>query len=164
MSELPDMYFPELRFWKIIERDNSKRNERKIFGGSKMKTDIQEELELCMSKSVAQASNKEIYDALLVLVQKMAAGKERTGGKKKLYYISAEFLIGKLLSNNMINLGIYDEVKELLSKNGKDICEIEDVEPEPSLGNGAGKRCRSGKWRLGTSGSMFSRFHRNTRT
>lgn len=136
MSELPDMYFPELRFWKIIERDNSKRNERKIFGGSKMKTDIQEELELCMSKSVAQASNKEIYDALLVLVQKMAAGKERTGGKKKLYYISAEFLIGKLLSNNMINLGIYDEVKELLSKNGKDICEIEDVEPEPSLGNG----------------------------
>lgn len=136
MSELPDMYFPELRFWKIIERDNSKRNERKIFGGRKMKTDIQEELELCMSKSVAQASNKEIYDALLVLVQKMAAGKERTGGKKKLYYISAEFLIGKLLSNNMINLGIYDEVKELLSKNGKDICEIEDVEPEPSLGNG----------------------------
>lgn len=136
MSELPNMYFPELRFWKIIERDNSKRNERKIFGGSKMKTDIQEELELCMSKSVAQASNKEIYDALLVLVQKMAAGKERTGGKKKLYYISAEFLIGKLLSNNMINLGIYDEVKELLSKNGKDICEIEDVEPEPSLGNG----------------------------
>lgn len=136
MSELPDMYFPELRFWKITERDNSKRNERKIFGGSKMKTDIQEELELCMSKSVAQASNKEIYDALLVLVQKMAAGKERTGGKKKLYYISAEFLIGKLLSNNMINLGIYDEVKELLSKNGKDICEIEDVEPEPSLGNG----------------------------
>ena len=136
MSELPDMYFPELRFWKIIERDNSKRNERKIFGGSKMKTDIQEELELYMSKSVAQASNKEIYDALLVLVQKMAAGKERTGGKKKLYYISAEFLIGKLLSNNMINLGIYDEVKELLSKNGKDICEIEDVEPEPSLGNG----------------------------
>lgn len=136
MSELPDMYFPELRFWKIIERDNSKRNERKIFGGSKMKTDIQEELELYMSKSVAQASNKEIYDALLVLVQKMAAGKERTGGKKKLYYISAEFLIGKLLSNNMINLGIYDEVKELLPKNGKDICEIEDVEPEPSLGNG----------------------------
>ena len=82
MSELPDMYFPELRFWKIIERDNSKRNERKIFGGSKMKTDIQEELELCMSKSVAQASNKEIYDALLVLVQKMAAGKERTGEQR----------------------------------------------------------------------------------
>ena len=56
--------------------------------------------------------------------------------KKKLYYISAEFLIGKLLSNNMINLGIYQEVKEMLEKNGKDICEIEEVEPEPSLGNG----------------------------
>ena len=56
--------------------------------------------------------------------------------KKKIYYISAEFLIGKLLSNNMINLGIYDEVRELLAANGKDICEIEEVEPEPSLGNG----------------------------
>ena len=101
-----------------------------------MRTGIQEELELHMSKSVAQASNREIYEALLSLVQKMAAGKERTGEKKKLYYISAEFLIGKLLSNNMINLGIYDEVKEMLAQNGKDICEIEEVEPEPSLGNG----------------------------
>ena len=66
----------------------------------------------------------------------MAAEKERTDSKKKLYYISAEFLIGKLLSNNMINLGIYQEVKEMLEKNGKDICEIEEAEPEPSLGNG----------------------------
>ena len=89
-----------------------------------------------MSKSVAQASNREIYEALLLFVQKLAAGKERAAGKKKLYYISAEFLIGKLLSNNMINLGIYDEVKEMLFQNGKDICQIEEVEPEPSLGNG----------------------------
>ena len=101
-----------------------------------MRTGIQEELELYMSKSVAQASNREIYEALLLFVQKLAAGKERAAGKKKLYYISAEFLIGKLLSNNMINLGIYDEVKEMLFQNGKDICQIEEVEPEPSLGNG----------------------------
>ena len=95
-----------------------------------MRTGIQEELELYMSKSVAQASNREIYEALLLFVQKLAAGKERAAGKKKLYYISAEFLIGKLLSNNMINLGIYDEVKEMLFQNGKDICQIEEVEPQ----------------------------------
>ncbi len=97
---------------------------------------IQEKVEAYLGKPVAQASNKEIYDGLLAVVQEMAAGKERTDSKKKLYYISAEFLIGKLLSNNMINLGIYQEVKEMLEKNGKDICEIEEAEPEPSLGNG----------------------------
>ena len=97
---------------------------------------IQEKVEAYLGKPLAQASNKEIYDGLLTIVQEMAAEKERTDSKKKLYYISAEFLIGKLLSNNMINLGIYQEVKEMLEKNGKDICEIEEVEPEPSLGNG----------------------------
>ena len=97
---------------------------------------IQEKVEAYLGKPVAQASNKEIYDGLLTVVQELAAEKERTDSKKKLYYISAEFLIGKLLSNNMINLGIYQEVKEMLEKNGKDICEIEEVEPEPSLGNG----------------------------
>ena len=66
----------------------------------------------------------------------MANKKEKNDSKKKVYYISAEFLIGKLLSNNMINLGIYNEVKEILKENGKDICEIEEIEPEPSLGNG----------------------------
>ena len=101
-----------------------------------MRTGIQEELELYMSKSVAQASNREIYEALLLFVQKLAAGKERAAGKKKLYYISAEFLIGKLLSNNMINLGIYEDVRKMLAANGKDICEIEEIEAEPSLGNG----------------------------
>jgi len=69
-------------------------------------------------------------------VQEMAGEKERTDSKKKLYYISAEFLIGKLLSNNMINLGIFNEVKDVLAQNGKNIAEIEEVEPEPSLGNG----------------------------
>mgnify|MGYP005749049435 FL=1 len=97
---------------------------------------IQEKVEAYLGKPVAQAANKEIYDGLLTVVQELAAEKERTDSKKKLYYISAEFLIGKLLSNNMINLGIYQEVKEMLEKNGKDICEIEEVEPEPSLGNG----------------------------
>ena len=97
---------------------------------------IQEKVESYLVKPVAQASDKEIYDGLLTVVQEMAAERERTDSKKKLYYISAEFLIGKLLSNNMINLGIYQEVKEMLEKNGKDICEIEEAEPEPSLGNG----------------------------
>lgn len=97
---------------------------------------IQEKVEAYLGKTVAAASDKEIYGALLSVVQEMAAEKERTDSRKKLYYISAEFLIGKLLSNNMINLGIYEEVKEMLEKNGKDICEIEEAEPEPSLGNG----------------------------
>ncbi len=97
---------------------------------------IQERLEAYLGKPVSQASNEEIYGGLLTIVQDMASEKERTDSKKKLYYISAEFLIGKLLSNNMINLGIYQEVKEMLEKNGKDICEIEEAEAEPSLGNG----------------------------
>ena len=97
---------------------------------------IQELLQQKLGKSVDMASNTEIYYALLSIVQEMAKEKEAPSTKKKIYYISAEFLIGKLLSNNMINLGIYDEVRELLAANGKDICEIEEVEPEPSLGNG----------------------------
>ena len=97
---------------------------------------IQEKLKQVLGKEIAQASNEEIYHALLSIVQEMASEKERTDSKKKLYYISAEFLIGKLLSNNMINLGIYKEVKEILEANGKDIAQIEDAEPEPSLGNG----------------------------
>ena len=86
--------------------------------------------------TLQNCTNEEIYFALLEVVQEMAKAREKNVGKKKLYYISAEFLIGKLLSNNLINLGIYDEVKELLEENGKNISEIEEVEPEPSLGNG----------------------------
>ena len=97
---------------------------------------IQEKLTQKLGKGIAEATEKEIYDALLAIVQEMAAEKERTDSKKKLYYISAEFLIGKLLSNNMINLGIYKEVKDILAQNGKDITAIEEIEPEPSLGNG----------------------------
>ena len=97
---------------------------------------IQETLQQKLGKEIAQASNEEIYGALLNMLQEMAGEKERTDSKKKLYYISAEFLIGKLLSNNMINLGIFNEVKDVLAQNGKNIAEIEEVEPEPSLGNG----------------------------
>ena len=97
---------------------------------------IQETLQQKLGKEIAQASNEEIYGALLSMVQEMAGEKERTDSKKKLYYISAEFFIGKLLSNNMINLGIFNEVKDVLAQNGKNIAEIEEVEPEPSLGNG----------------------------
>lgn len=88
------------------------------------------------NKSISECTNEEIYNALLTLVKTMAEGKQHKNSKKKLYYISAEFLIGKLLSNNLINLGIYDDIKEELAKNGKDLCEIEEFEKEPSLGNG----------------------------
>lgn len=88
------------------------------------------------NKSISECTNEEIYNALLTLVKTMAEGKQHKNSKKKLYYISAEFLIGKLLSNNLINLGIYDDIKEELAKNGKDLCEIEEFEKEPSLGDG----------------------------
>lgn len=88
------------------------------------------------NKSIAQCSNEEVYFCLLEMVKSMAEDKISNDGKKKLYYISAEFLIGKLLSNNLINLGIYDDVKKELAANGKALAEIEEVELEPSLGNG----------------------------
>lgn len=97
---------------------------------------IEEVLVSRLGKDVKVCSNEEIYGALLGIVQEMAEKKAGDEGKKKIYYVSAEFLIGKLLSNNMINLGIYQEVKDFLAKNGKDICEIEELEAEPSLGNG----------------------------
>lgn len=87
-------------------------------------------------KSLKECSNEEIYIALLELVKEQAKQKESHAGKKKVYYISAEFLIGKLLSNNLINLGLFDTVKKELEENGKSIYEIEEIEPEPSLGNG----------------------------
>ena len=97
---------------------------------------LEQMLKAKTGKEISDSTNEEIYTALLEIVQELAQEKESNEGKKKVYYISAEFLIGKLLSNNMINLGIYDEVKTILDKNGKDICEIEELEAEPSLGNG----------------------------
>ena len=87
-------------------------------------------------KSIAECSNEEIYYSLLMLTKRLLNVTERNTGEKKVYYISAEFLIGKLLSNNLINLRIYDRVKEILEKNGKSLAAVEEVEPEPSLGNG----------------------------
>ncbi len=87
-------------------------------------------------KTVANCSKEELYYSILQLSKKLMAASERIEGEKKIYYISAEFLIGKLLSNNLINLGIYDNLEKILAKNGKQLSEIEEVEPEPSLGNG----------------------------
>ncbi len=89
-------------------------------------------------KPLASCTNEEIYLCLLEQVKELAKKKETvsTTGKRKLYYISAEFLIGKLLSNNLINLGLYDEVKKELDAAGKNLAKIEELEPEPSLGNG----------------------------
>ena len=88
------------------------------------------------SKNLADCSNEELYLALLNYTKLASAQKPINTGKKKLYYISAEFLIGKLLSNNLINLGLYDDVKQELADAGKDLIEVEEVELEPSLGNG----------------------------
>lgn len=96
------------------------------------------ETALCTAcpKAIADCTDKELYTALLAISQQAAAKKEENAGKKKLYYISAEFLIGKLLSNNLINLGLYDDVKAILEENGKSLAAVEEAEPEPSLGNG----------------------------
>ena len=89
------------------------------------------------NKDISTCTNEELYFVLLEIVQELGEQKvKKKQDKRKLYYISAEFLIGKLLSNNLINLGIYDEVKKILAENGKNLSEVEEVEPEPSLGNG----------------------------
>ncbi|MFQ6807446.1 MAG: glycogen/starch/alpha-glucan phosphorylase [Blautia sp.] len=93
-------------------------------------------VEELFGKEISQASNEEIYAALLNIVKEKMQEEKPNEGKRKLYYISAEFLIGKLLSNNLINLGLFEETREVLKKNGKDLTEIEEIELEPSLGNG----------------------------
>ncbi|WP_317366831.1 glycogen/starch/alpha-glucan phosphorylase [uncultured Tyzzerella sp.] len=87
-------------------------------------------------KQIADCTNEELYYSILDLVKKESSKKEIIKNNKKVYYVSAEFLIGKLLSNNLINLGIYEEIKTILKDNGKVLSEIEEIEPEPSLGNG----------------------------
>lgn len=98
--------------------------------------ELEKELTTILKKDVKQATNLQLYNALNELVKSKAEKLPYVQGDKKLYYISAEFLIGKQLGKNLINLGIYDEVCELLSKNGKSIEDVEEVEKEPSLGNG----------------------------
>ena len=97
---------------------------------------MEEMLRETLGKEIAQVGDEEIYVALLEIVQGLAKEKEADETKKKVYYISAEFLIGKLLSNNLINLGLYEETRRVLAENGKELSRIEEIEPEPSLGNG----------------------------
>lgn len=101
-----------------------------------MNMNLNEILNTAYGRSISECSNAEIYAALLNETDAMASKKCHVSSKKKLYYISAEFLIGKLLSNNLINLGVYEDVRKQLAENGKDICEIEEIEHELSLGNG----------------------------
>ena len=102
----------------------------------RMRDELEQKVGLRFSKGLLAATNQEIYQALLELTQEKLAAARPITGERKLYYISAEFLVGKLLSNNLINLGIYDEVKEALTEAGKDLSAVEEVENEPSLGNG----------------------------
>lgn len=88
------------------------------------------------NKKLADMTNEEIYLQLLNYVKLSAADMPKNTGKRKVYYISAEFLIGKLLSNNLINLGVYKDIQAELAAAGKSLARVEDVEPEPSLGNG----------------------------
>ena len=101
-----------------------------------MEQALERMLKETFSKSIAEASKEEIYAALMYVTKEKMQGVKRNEGEKKLYYISAEFLIGKLLSNNLINLGLFEETREVLKKHGHDLTEIEETEQEPSLGNG----------------------------
>ena len=87
-------------------------------------------------KEIAELTDQELYYVVLVLTKRLMKVSDENEGEKKVFYISAEFLIGKLLSNNLINLGVYDKMVEILNKYGKKLSVIEEVEPEPSLGNG----------------------------
>ena len=98
--------------------------------------DVKNILEQKLGKSIADSNKQEIYVALLNIAKEMSEEKVQEDTGKKVYYISAEFLIGKLLSNNLINLGIYADVKKVLADNGVSLAEIEEIEAEPSLGNG----------------------------
>lgn len=95
--------------------------------------DLAEEL---FQKNIANLDNQEVYFCLLELTKRVMEVSEQIVGEKKIYYISAEFLIGKLLSNNLINLGIYDKIAAILESKGKNLAGVEEAEPEPSLGNG----------------------------
>lgn len=97
---------------------------------------LQNFVQTMYAKRIEDCSDQELYYALLAFTKQRSEAKCTNGQKKKVYYISAEFLIGKLLSNNLINLGLYDEVKHQLAEAGKDLITIEEVEMEPSLGNG----------------------------
>ena len=97
---------------------------------------IEELIELNCQERIEDCSDEQLYLGLLRTVMEMSAKKHKAVSRKRLYYISAEFLIGKLLGNNLMNLGIYDDVKQALKKHGRELSDIEEFESEPSLGNG----------------------------
>ena len=101
-----------------------------------MENELEDRAKRQYGKAFSECDNKEVYYIILSLTKEMCELAERISGDKKVYYISAEFLIGKLLSNNLLNLGLYDKVEEILQKSGKTLADIEEYEPEPSLGNG----------------------------
>ncbi len=101
-----------------------------------VKTNLEAMTQKMYGKAIKELSDKDLYFAILNMTKEMMNGKGIIKGTKKVYYISAEFLIGKLLSNNLINLGIYEELADALKEEGKDLSLIEEIEPEPSLGNG----------------------------
>ncbi len=101
-----------------------------------VKTNLEAMTRKMYGKAIKELSDKDLYFAILNMTKEMMNGKGVIKGTKKVYYISAEFLIGKLLSNNLINLGIYEELADALKEEGKDLSLIEEIEPEPSLGNG----------------------------
>ena len=101
-----------------------------------MEERIQAILKERFGRDLDNCTKSEIFEALMVITKQEMAGRKRNTGSKKLYYISAEFLIGKLLSNNLINLGMYEEVEKALAAHGRELTEIEEMEMEPSLGNG----------------------------
>ena len=105
-------------------------------GRMTMEKELEQMLQETCHKGIKEASSEEIYTALLQWSKEKMQGMKHNEGDRKLYYISAEFLIGKLLSNNLINLGVFEEVREVLKKHGHDLTEIEEAELEPSLGNG----------------------------
>ena len=119
------------------KNDNAENaNEKAMPSATSMSDRLTQGLQNQFGKTVAEASNAEVFAVLMQLTKDEMEGMQRIAGDKKLYYISAEFLIGKLLSNNLINLGYYDEIDALLKANGKTLAEVEECENEPSLGNG----------------------------
>ena len=101
-----------------------------------MEQQLSEIAQSMFDKKIAELTDQELYYVVLVLTKRLMKVSDENEGEKKVYYISAEFLIGKLLSNNLINLGVYDKMAEILNKYGKKLSVIEEIEPEPSLGNG----------------------------
>ena len=102
-----------------------------------VKANLEAAAQKMYGKAVRELDDSQLYYAILNMTKDMMNGKGLISGSKKVYYISAEFLIGKLLSNNLINLGIYEELEAVLREEGRELSCIEEIEPEPSLGNGA---------------------------